>query len=200
MWLTECCNHNTQCCCLGCDTVWYRRNVSKCAASKTDTFLPDYMASHPRRCCSSVTVMRTWESKGLLLKLMIYYSASVDRLTSMTFSLSEDELDRQAELFKQVCAQKLRTLNDAEDDVWDDREQQLTFQTVIDTRTRYLFLCWSPEAALAHPLHICTIFLHTNGLLFWCINFSCCHPFHRKFVMWFITDTLPAPKTPSLLT
>lgn len=62
--------------------------------------------------------------------------ASVDRLTSMTFSFSEDELDRQAELFKQVCAQKLRTLNDGEDDVWDDQEQQLTFQTVIDTRTR----------------------------------------------------------------
>jgi len=83
----------------------------------------------------------------------------------MTFSLSEDELDRQAELFKQVCAQKLRTLNDGEDDVWDDREQHLTFQTVIDTRTRYLFLCWSPEATLAHPLHICTVFIHTNGLL-----------------------------------
>lgn len=62
--------------------------------------------------------------------------ASVDRLTSMTFNLSEDELDRQAELFKQVCAQKLHTLNDGEEDIWDDREQELTFQTVIDTRTR----------------------------------------------------------------
>ena len=54
----------------------------------------------------------------------------------MTFSLSEDELDRQAELFNQVCAQKLHTLNDGEEDLWDDREQELTFQTVIDTRTR----------------------------------------------------------------
>lgn len=62
--------------------------------------------------------------------------ASVDRLTSMTFSVSEDELDRQAEMFKQVCAQKLHTLNDGEEDVWDEREQQLTFQTVVDTRTR----------------------------------------------------------------
>ncbi|XP_069705190.1 serine/threonine-protein phosphatase 6 regulatory subunit 3 isoform X2 [Periplaneta americana] len=62
--------------------------------------------------------------------------ASVDRLTSMTFSLSEDDLDRQAELFKQVCAQKLHTLNDGEEDIWDDREQELTFQTVIDTRNR----------------------------------------------------------------
>lgn len=61
--------------------------------------------------------------------------ASVDRLTSMTFSLSEEELDRQAELFKQVCAQKLHTLNDGEEDIWEDREQELTFQTVIDTRT-----------------------------------------------------------------
>jgi hypothetical protein len=68
----------------------------------------------------------------------------------MTFSLSEDELDRQAELFKQVCAQKLRTLNDGEEDIWDDREQQLTFQTVIHTGTRYLLLSWSTEAALAH--------------------------------------------------
>lgn len=76
----------------------------------------------------------------LSLKLIIYYSASVDRLTSMTFSLSEDELDRQAEMFKQVCAQKLHTLNDGEEDIWDEREQQLTFQTVIDTRTGYLFL------------------------------------------------------------
>jgi hypothetical protein len=55
----------------------------------------------------------------------------------MTFSLSEEELDRQAELFKQVCAQKLHTLNDGEEDIWDEREQELTFQTVIDTRTRY---------------------------------------------------------------
>lgn len=57
----------------------------------------------------------------------------------MTFSLSEEELDRQAELFKQVCSQKLHTLNDGEEDIWDDREQELTFQTVIDTRTGYLF-------------------------------------------------------------
>ncbi|KAJ9574671.1 hypothetical protein L9F63_008203, partial [Diploptera punctata] len=62
--------------------------------------------------------------------------ASVDRLTSMTFSLSEEELGRQAEQFKQVCAQKVHTLNDGEEDIWDDREQELTFQTVIDTRTR----------------------------------------------------------------
>lgn len=114
---------------------------------------------------------------------MIYYSASVDRLTSMTFSLSEDELDRQAELFKQVCAQKLRTLNDGEDDVWDDREQHLTFQTVIDTRTRYLFLCWSPAATLAHPLHICTVFIHTNGLRSLVYKFFLLPSFYRKFVM-----------------
>lgn len=48
--------------------MWYRRNVLKCAASKTGTFLPDYVASHPRRCCSSVTVMRTWKKLGLALK------------------------------------------------------------------------------------------------------------------------------------
>jgi len=110
---------------------------------------------------------------------MIYYSASVDRLTSMTFSLSEDELDRQAELFKQVCAQKLRTLNDGEDDVWDDREQQLTFQTVIDTRTRYLFLFQSPETTLAHPLHICTVFVHTSGLLSLVFKFFLLLSFYR---------------------
>jgi len=116
----------------------------------------------------------------------------------MTFSLSEDEMDRQAELFKQVCAQKLRTLNDGED-VWDDREQQLTFQTADDTRTRYLFLCWSPGAALAHPLHICTVFVHTNGLVSLVYTFFLLPSFYRKFVMWFITDTLPAPRTPSVL-
>jgi hypothetical protein len=77
----------------------------------------------------------------------IYYSASVDRLTSMTFSLSEDELDRQAELFKQLCGQKIHTLNDGEEDIWDDREQELTFQTVIDTRTRYLLFCQSSAEA-----------------------------------------------------
>ncbi|XP_067001625.1 serine/threonine-protein phosphatase 6 regulatory subunit 3 isoform X2 [Anabrus simplex] len=62
--------------------------------------------------------------------------ASVDRLSSMTFNFNEDELGRQAELFKQVCAQKLHSLEDNEEDIWEDREQELSFKPDTDSKTR----------------------------------------------------------------
>uniref|UniRef100_A0A1B6LIN9 Uncharacterized protein n=1 Tax=Graphocephala atropunctata TaxID=36148 RepID=A0A1B6LIN9_9HEMI len=48
---------------------------------------------------------------------------SVDRLAHLSFSVTDDdELERQAEMFKQVCAQKLQSLEGEEDDeeIWSD--------------------------------------------------------------------------------
>ncbi|XP_017773648.1 PREDICTED: serine/threonine-protein phosphatase 6 regulatory subunit 3-like isoform X2 [Nicrophorus vespilloides] len=48
----------------------------------------------------------------------------------MNFDLSEGDLVHQHELFKQVCAQNINTLDDAEDQIFEDKEH--TFQTVIE--------------------------------------------------------------------
>lgn len=48
----------------------------------------------------------------------------------MNFDLSEGDLVQQHELFKQVCAQNINTLDDADDQIFDEKEH--TFQTVIE--------------------------------------------------------------------
>ncbi|XP_046681494.1 serine/threonine-protein phosphatase 6 regulatory subunit 3 isoform X2 [Homalodisca vitripennis] len=48
---------------------------------------------------------------------------SVDRLAHLSFSVTDDEeLERQAEMFKQVCAQKVQSLDgeDDDDEIWSD--------------------------------------------------------------------------------
>lgn len=51
----------------------------------------------------------------------------------MNFDLSEDDLVQQHELFKQICAQNINTLDDADDQIFEDREH--TFETVIEKRS-----------------------------------------------------------------
>lgn len=61
----------------------------------------------------------------LSVKNIVYlflYSPSVDRLMNLSFNLTDDdELERQAEMFNQVCSQKQLNLDvddDEEEDVW----------------------------------------------------------------------------------
>lgn len=56
-------------------------------------------------------------------------------LGAIMFDLNEEEMDRRAEVFEQACQQQLRTFDDPEEDLWDERDQDLTFQTVIEART-----------------------------------------------------------------
>lgn len=48
----------------------------------------------------------------------------------MNFDLSEGDLVQQHEMFKEVCAQNINTLDDADDQIFEDRDH--TFQTVIE--------------------------------------------------------------------
>lgn len=52
----------------------------------------------------------------------------------MNFDPSEGDLVQQQEIFKQVCAQSINTLDDADDQIFDEREH--TFQTVIEKNDR----------------------------------------------------------------
>ncbi|XP_008200387.1 serine/threonine-protein phosphatase 6 regulatory subunit 3 isoform X2 [Tribolium castaneum] len=55
---------------------------------------------------------------------------SIDHRTDMNFSLTDGDLAQQRELFKQMCAQNINTLDDADDQIFEDRDH--TFQTVIE--------------------------------------------------------------------
>lgn len=52
----------------------------------------------------------------------------------MNFDLSEGDLIHQQEIFKQVCAQNINTWDDADDQIFEEKEH--TFQTVIEKRDR----------------------------------------------------------------
>ncbi|XP_063910492.1 serine/threonine-protein phosphatase 6 regulatory subunit 3 isoform X1 [Zophobas morio] len=55
---------------------------------------------------------------------------TIDHRTDMIFSLTDGDVAQQRELFKQVCAQNINTLDDADDQIFEDRDH--TFQTVIE--------------------------------------------------------------------
>ncbi|RZC37515.1 serine/threonine-protein phosphatase 6 regulatory subunit 3, partial [Asbolus verrucosus] len=55
---------------------------------------------------------------------------SIDHRTDMNFSLTDGDFAQQRELFKQVCAQNINTLDDADDQIFEDRDH--TFETVIE--------------------------------------------------------------------
>ncbi|XP_065162457.1 serine/threonine-protein phosphatase 6 regulatory subunit 3 isoform X1 [Atheta coriaria] len=55
---------------------------------------------------------------------------TIESRSGMNFDLSEGDLVQQHELFKQVCAQNINTLDDADDQIFDEKEH--TFQTVIE--------------------------------------------------------------------
>ncbi|XP_018567800.1 serine/threonine-protein phosphatase 6 regulatory subunit 3 isoform X3 [Anoplophora glabripennis] len=59
---------------------------------------------------------------------------TIDHRTDMNFDLSEGDLVQQHEIFKQVCAQNINTLDDADDQIFEDRDH--TFQTVIEKQDR----------------------------------------------------------------
>ncbi|KAJ8919864.1 hypothetical protein NQ315_006393 [Exocentrus adspersus] len=59
---------------------------------------------------------------------------TIDHRTDMNFDLSEGDLVQQHELFKQVCAQNINTLDDADDQIFEDRDH--TFQTVIEKQDK----------------------------------------------------------------
>lgn len=48
----------------------------------------------------------------------------------MNFCLTDGELAQQHEIFKQVCAQSISTLDDADDQIFEERDH--TFETVIE--------------------------------------------------------------------
>lgn len=62
------------------------------------------------------------------------YSSSVDRLPDMAVALNEDE-DGQYEWFKHVCAKNVRSLEDAEENAWEDTDLG-SFQT-SENESRY---------------------------------------------------------------
>lgn len=61
---------------------------------------------------------------------------SVDQLTTLAFTLSEEDLDKSEDMFTKICQQKQKT--DLEDGnagaEWGADEGELTFQTVVDKR------------------------------------------------------------------
>ncbi|KAJ8928124.1 hypothetical protein NQ314_019350 [Rhamnusium bicolor] len=59
---------------------------------------------------------------------------TIDHRSDMNFDLSEGDLVQQHEIFKQVCAQNINTLDDADDQIFEEREH--TFQTVIEKQDR----------------------------------------------------------------
>ncbi|XP_074028279.1 phosphatase 6 regulatory subunit 1-like protein fmt isoform X2 [Leptinotarsa decemlineata] len=59
---------------------------------------------------------------------------NIDHRTQMNFDVSESDLIQQQEIFKQVCAQNINTLDDADDQIFEEREH--TFQTVIEKHDR----------------------------------------------------------------
>ncbi|KAG5873024.1 hypothetical protein JTB14_012624 [Gonioctena quinquepunctata] len=59
---------------------------------------------------------------------------TIEHRTEMNFDLSEGDLVQQQEIFKQVCAQNINTLDDADDQIFEEREH--TFQTVIEKHDR----------------------------------------------------------------
>lgn len=69
--------------------------------------------------------------------MFVIYSPPVDQLTNLPFNMAEeDEIERQAELFKQVCSGRLNTLsnddeNDEEDE--DDDKEWSTFHSLSPT-------------------------------------------------------------------
>ncbi|XP_019865401.1 serine/threonine-protein phosphatase 6 regulatory subunit 3 isoform X2 [Aethina tumida] len=58
---------------------------------------------------------------------------TIDHRSDMNFDISEGDFAQHHEMFKQVCAQNINTLDDADDQIFEEREQ--TFQTVIEKRT-----------------------------------------------------------------
>lgn len=48
----------------------------------------------------------------------------------MNFGLTDGDLAQQRELFKQMCAQNINTLDDADDQIFEERDH--TLQTVIE--------------------------------------------------------------------
>ncbi|XP_049763166.1 serine/threonine-protein phosphatase 6 regulatory subunit 3 isoform X1 [Schistocerca cancellata] len=46
----------------------------------------------------------------------------------------KDDIDQQEDIFGKLCAQKTQTLEKTDDEVWDDQEQELNFQSVIDSK------------------------------------------------------------------
>lgn len=58
------------------------------------------------------------------------FCRSIDHRANIHFNLSEGDIVHQHELFKQICAGNINTLDDADDQIFEDREH--TFQTVIE--------------------------------------------------------------------
>ncbi|XP_018320980.1 serine/threonine-protein phosphatase 6 regulatory subunit 3 isoform X2 [Agrilus planipennis] len=57
---------------------------------------------------------------------------AIDDRTNVNFDLSEGDLVQQHEFFKQICAQNINTLDDADDQIFEDKDH--TFQTVIEKK------------------------------------------------------------------
>lgn len=74
---------------------------------------------------------------GTLTFATYLYSSSVDRLPDLAFALNEDDedVDRQCEVFKHVCAKNVHSLEDAEENAWEDTNLG-SFQT-SENESRY---------------------------------------------------------------
>lgn len=46
----------------------------------------------------------------------------------------KDDIDQQEDIFGKICTQKRHTLEKTDDEVWDDQEQELNFQSVIESK------------------------------------------------------------------
>lgn len=57
----------------------------------------------------------------LVLQLFLVTSSSGDPNLQKSFNINEEDLDQQAVLFEQVCAQKFQTLDDDDGDIWSKR-------------------------------------------------------------------------------
>ncbi|XP_066256596.1 serine/threonine-protein phosphatase 6 regulatory subunit 3 isoform X2 [Euwallacea similis] len=60
------------------------------------------------------------------------FNQTIDNPSDVNFDLSESEMLQRDAIFKQVCAQNINTLFDADDQVFEEREH--TFQTVIEKK------------------------------------------------------------------
>lgn len=60
----------------------------------------------------------------------LFSCRTIDHRTNVNFDLSEGDMAQQHELFKQMCATNINTLDDSDDQIFEDRDH--TYQTVIE--------------------------------------------------------------------
>lgn len=81
---------------------------------------------------------------------MIFFCRTIDHRTNMNFDLGEGDIG-QHELFDKICAENINTLDDTDDQIFEERDH--TFETVIEKQMeRHGAVCSSDSDEEDSPL------------------------------------------------